>query len=53
MKELHGLTKRMILIEAQTSWRYSDLEDLHDTACAVVQRCARILSERAQCKFRL
>lgn len=53
MRDLHGMVARLILIQASTSWRYSDVEDMHDTACLIVQRCAKILAERAQTKLPL
>lgn len=51
MREIVGLTQRMLLITSTTSWRYRDLEDLHDTAQLVVKLSAKILAERAQLKF--
>jgi len=45
LRHIHGLTRRIILIEARSE---ADLEDLHDTARALERECAKLLSEAKQ-----
>jgi len=44
LRTIHGLTQRLILIEARDQLDRDDLADLHDTAQAIVRESARVLS---------